>query len=87
MSGLVACAFVIIVKVKSMDALVIIGKRLRVMRTTRKESLRVVAKKTKISATTISRIERGKTDCQLYMLFRLCKHYRVHPKVMFQDLG
>jgi transcriptional regulator with XRE-family HTH domain len=69
-----------------MDILFIVGNRLRVLRSTRNESLSTVANKTKIAASTISKIERGLIDFRLDKLFSLCRHYRVHPATLFENL-
>lgn len=69
-----------------MDILITIGSRLRELRTARKESLRTASRKTKVSASKISNIERGKVDFKLDVLFSLCKHYKINPKDLLQDL-
>lgn len=73
-------------KQEIMDIGIVIGRNLRAIRLGRKETIRVVAKATKVSATTISLVERGKRDCKLYILFAICKYYKIDPNKLFQGL-
>jgi transcriptional regulator with XRE-family HTH domain len=58
----------------------LLGQRFYDLRMARKESIRTVAKKVKMSRAIISKIEKGEYDnFRLCRFVSLCKYYRVKP--------
>ncbi len=66
----------------------IIGNNLYASRSVRKESLKTVAKATRISSATIAKMEKGRSrHFRLLTLDRLCKYYEINLSDVVSDQG
>jgi len=54
-----------------------VGRRLKDLRSLRKENLKTVSLATGISIHELKKIESGKVNFQLEILFQLCDHYNI----------
>lgn len=62
-----------------------IGRYLHTLRDSRKQSLKTVGKRVRMSPTLISKIEKGEHNFKLTQLFRLAKYYKTSIYDIFKQ--